>query len=390
MLEESANDLYEHAPCGFLSTTLDGTIAKINTTLLEWLGYDRDELVGRRRFSDLLTVGGKLYHETHFAPLLQMQGEVGGIAFDLRAKDGTRLPVLVTSTVKTRDGEGPRLIRTTLFDARDRRAYEQELLRARQSAEHERDRLRQLVTELQRSLLPLELATPPDMQTAAYYHMASPDEVGGDFYDVFPLGDDRWGFFLGDVSGKGIEAAAVTALARYTLRAAAVYDPDPAAVLGNLNTVLYQEYLTGGTRYCTVLFGILEARGDTGRTVSLVGGGHPYPLLLRADGRADYQPTAGGPIVGVMPVAEFTAKTITLAAGDTLLLYTDGLTDARVDAPGGRYGPEALLRHARALGPTGASAIVSATAELLEGFGDGLDDDAAILALTIEATGPIG
>ena len=60
MLEESANDLYEHAPCGFLSTTLDGTIAKINTTLLEWLGYDRDELVGRRRFSDLLTVGGKL------------------------------------------------------------------------------------------------------------------------------------------------------------------------------------------------------------------------------------------------------------------------------------------------------------------------------------------
>jgi sigma-B regulation protein RsbU (phosphoserine phosphatase) len=259
MLEESANDLYEHAPCGFLSTTLDGTIAKINTTLLEWLGYDRDELVGRRRFSDLLTVGGKLYHETHFAPLLQMQGEVGGIAFDLRAKDGTRLPVLVTSTVKTRDGDGPRLIRTTLFDARDRRAYEQELLRARQSAEHERDRLRQLVTELQRSLLPLELATPPEMQTAAYYHMASPDEVGGDFYDVFPLGDDRWGFFLGDVSGKGIEAAAVTALARYTLRAAAVYDPDPAAVLGNLNTVLYQEYLTGGTRYCTVLFGVLRA-----------------------------------------------------------------------------------------------------------------------------------
>jgi sigma-B regulation protein RsbU (phosphoserine phosphatase) len=390
MLEESADDLYEHAPCGFLSTTLDGTIAKVNTTLLEWLGYNRDELIGRRRFSDLLTVGGKLYHETHFAPLLHMQGEIGGIAFDLRAKDGTRLPVLVTSAVKTGDGGEPQLIRTTLFDARDRRAYEQELLRARQSAEHERDRLRQLVAELQRSLLPLELATPPGMQTSAYYHMASPDEVGGDFYDLFPLGGDRWGFFLGDVSGKGIEAAAVTALARYTLRAAAVYDPDPAAVLGNLNTVLYQEYLTGGTRYCTVLFGILEAGGDGGRRVSMVGGGHPYPLLLRADGRADYQPTAGGPIVGVVPVAAFEATTITLTAGDTLLLYTDGVTDARVDTADGRYGSEAFLEHVRALAPASALTIVAATAELLDGFGDGLDDDAAILALTIGAAGPTG
>ena len=367
-----------------MSTLPDGTIAKINATLLEWLGYDRDELVGHRRFSDILTVGGRLYHETHFAPLLHMQGHVGGIALDLRAKDGTRLPVLVTSAVKTgADGE-PLLIRTTLFDARDRRAYEQELLRARQTAEHERDRLRRLVTELQRSLLPVELATPPGMRTAAYYRMASPDEVGGDFYDLFPLGDDRWGFFLGDVSGKGIEAAAVTALARYTLRAAAVYNPEPAAVLGNLNTVLYQEYLTGGTRYCTVLFGILGAGGDDGRTVTMVGGGHPYPLLLRADGHAGYEPTAGGPIVGVIPVAEFTATTITLAPGDTLFLYTDGLTDARVDSGGGRYGPEALLQHARTLAPSSASEVVAATSRLLDTFGGGLDDDAAILALTVE------
>jgi phosphoserine phosphatase RsbU/P len=384
MLEDSTDDLYEHAPCGNLSTRLDGTIAKINATLLEWLGYDRDELVGRR-FSDLLTVGGKLYHETHFAPLLQMQGEVGGVAFDLRAKDGTRLPVLVTSIVKTGVGGEPLLIRSTLFDARDRRAYEQELLRARQAAEHERDRLRLLVAELQRSLLPVELATPAGMQTAAYYRMASPDEVGGDFYDLFPIGQDqdRWGFFLGDVYGKGVEAAAVTALARYTLRAAAVYNPDPAAVLGNLNTVLYQEYLTGGTRYCTVLYGILERGSDAGRTVRMVGGGHPYPVLIRADGHAQYQPTGGGPMVGVIPVARFVATTVTLAPGDTLLLYTDGLTDARVDSVGGRYGPEALLQHARTLAPANAPAVVAATSRLLDSFGDGLDDDAAILALTV-------
>ena len=85
LLEDSAEDLYENAPCGYLSTLLDGRIAKVNTTLLGWLGYTREELVGRRRFSDLLTVGGKLYHETHFAPLLRMQGEVGGVALELRA-----------------------------------------------------------------------------------------------------------------------------------------------------------------------------------------------------------------------------------------------------------------------------------------------------------------
>lgn len=68
LLEDSAEELYEQAPCGYLSTLMDGTIAKINTTLLEWLGLERSQVVGRMRFTDLLTVGGKLYHETHFAP----------------------------------------------------------------------------------------------------------------------------------------------------------------------------------------------------------------------------------------------------------------------------------------------------------------------------------
>ncbi len=130
LLEDSAEDLYEHAPCGYLSTLLDGQIAKVNTTLLNWLGYERGDLVSRRTFSDLLTVGGRLYHETHFAPLLRMQGEISGIALEMKAADGSRLPVLVTSKVKTGSDGQPLLIRTTVFDARDRRAYEEELLRA--------------------------------------------------------------------------------------------------------------------------------------------------------------------------------------------------------------------------------------------------------------------
>ena len=86
----------------------------------------------------------------------------------------------------------------------------------------------------------------------------------------------------------------------------------------------------------------------------------------------------------MFPNAEFATTTLALAPGDTLLLYTDGLTDARADAPDGRYGPEALLEHARTLSPASASEVVAATSQLLDTFGDGLDDDAAILALTVE------
>ena len=384
LLEDNIEDLYDNAPCGNLSTLLDGTIAKVNATLLGWLGYTRDELVGQRRFTDLLTTGGKIYHETHFAPLLQLQGEVGGVALDLCSADGTRLPVLVTSTVKTSADGQPLLIRSTIFDARDRRAYEQELLRARQDAERERERLQHLVAGLQRSLLPTALPTPPGMQTAAYYHMASPDEVGGDFYDLFALPNRQWGFFLGDVCGKGIDAAAVTAAARYTLRAAAVYNADPAAVLTNLNSVLYQDYRTDRHRHCTVIFGVLTPVQD-GYTATIASGGHPTALLARANGTVSYQPTNGGTLIGILPNARIATRTIPLIPGDTLILYTDGLTEARTDISGARYGNDNLHTFVSSLATSDASTIVTALSELLSGFGRGLDDDAAVMTLGVAA-----
>jgi phosphoserine phosphatase RsbU/P len=382
LLEDSAEDLYEHAPCGYLSTLLDGRIAKVNTTLLTWLGYTRDELVGRLRFADLLTVGGKLYHETHFAPLLRMQGELGGVALELRSSAGVRLPVLVTSTIKTGADGNPLLIRTTVFDASDRRSYERELLRARQDADDERDRLRRLATTLQRTLLPPVLSLVPGMDVAAYYHVASPDEVGGDFYDLFPLADGRWGFFVGDVCGKGAGAAALTSLARYTMRAAAVYDPDPVAVLRNVNTVLHHEYEGDDPRFCTTIFGVLTP-ADDGCAVTLASGGHPPALLLLADGTATYLHTRGGQLIGVLPEAHFVTATRRLSAGDTLVLYTDGLTEARIDADGNRYGELALHELANALAPTTAADAVTALTEVLTGFGEGLDDDTAVLALSV-------
>ncbi|MGW3669278.1 PP2C family protein-serine/threonine phosphatase [Streptomyces sp. NPDC005141] len=386
LLEDSAEDLYEHAPCGYLSTLLDGRIAKVNTTLLDWLGYRRDDLLGRKHFSDLLTVGGRIYHETHFAPLLRMQGEVSGIALELKAADGSRIPVLVTSTVKAGSDGQPLLIRTTLFDARDRRAYEIELLRARKEAELERERLQRLATTLQKTLLPPALANVPGLEVSAHYHIASVDQVGGDFYDLFPLAAGTWGLFLGDVCGKGAAAAAVTSLARYTLRAAAVYDPDPAAVLDNLNTVLNHEYNGTDPRFCTVVFGLLTPDHERGGFhITLASGGHPPALLMRADGSTDYLHTPGGQLIGVLPDAHIATTTVHLAPGDTLLLHTDGLTEAHINAGTGadRYGDDALLDFARTLAPTTASDTIDAIRDLLDTFGTGVDDDTAVLAIHV-------
>jgi sigma-B regulation protein RsbU (phosphoserine phosphatase) len=374
------DDLYENAPCGNLSSSPDGTIVKVNATLLGWLGCRRDELVGRKKFGELLTVGARIYYETHLAPLLAMQGEISGIALDLRTSAGGSMPVLVSSIA------GAGSIRTIVFDGRDRRAYEQELLRARQVAEEEGRRLRHLVADLQRSLLPATLQTPPGLDAAAHYRMASIDEVGGDFYDLFRLDDGRWGFFLGDVSGKGVGAAAVTALARYTLRAAAVYDPDPAAALHNLNQVLYQEYREDA-RYCTVVFGILTIQDDGFRAV-IASGGHPEPLVLRADGTAGQHPTKGR-LVGVFPHSTYTNTVLTAGPGDTLLLYTDGLTEARTGPGKGadeRFGIDAVTRFVTGLAPAGATEVVDAFIGLLNGFGDGLEDDTAVMAIGVPTT----
>jgi PAS domain S-box-containing protein len=135
LLEETAEELYEHAPCGYVSTLPDGTIVKVNQTLLEWTGAARETLVNGTKFQTLLTVGSRIYYETHYAPLLRMQGFANEIAMDVVRGDGRVLPVLVNTRQK-RDADGtPLFNRITLFDSTDRRRYERELLLARRKAE---------------------------------------------------------------------------------------------------------------------------------------------------------------------------------------------------------------------------------------------------------------
>lgn len=157
---------------------------------------------------------------------------------------------------------------------------------APEQAEADRARLQDALAVLQQSLLPASLPSVPGMESAVHYRTASPDRLGGDFYDLFPSDGGRFAFFLGDVCGKGSEAPAVTSLTRYTLRAAALHDPDPVAALTTVNKVLNERYNGGAPRYCTVIYGLLEPDPQAGTVaVHLASGGHPSTLVLRAGAR---------------------------------------------------------------------------------------------------------
>ena len=134
VVEETMEDLYDHAPCGYLSTTADGTIVRVNQTLLDWTGYARDGLVGTR-FQTLLTIGSRIYYETHYGPLLRMQGAANEIALEMICADRRILPVVANSLQRRAPDGTPVFNRITLFDSSDRRRYERELLLARRRAE---------------------------------------------------------------------------------------------------------------------------------------------------------------------------------------------------------------------------------------------------------------
>ena len=384
----SAEDFWEDAPSGHLLAHPDGRIIRVNATLARWLGYDANALCDRM-FTDLLTVAGRILYETHFGPLLQVGGDLNGVTVDVVAADGSRKPLFLTANVKTDATHKPELLRISVVDAADRRAYEAELLEARRQAVREQGRVRAFAETLRRALLPPVLSPPSGLDAADYYNAASVEDLGGDFYDLFPLSRDTWGFFLGDVSGKGVEAAVVTGLTRYTLRAAAVFDDDPVEVLHNLNTVLSQELGGELNRFCTLIYGKLT-RCDNGFDVHLASGGHPPPLLLYADGSAYYADTIGGQAVGMTSEPHFVASQFKLGPGDTLVLYTDGLTEANTGVGHERYDDQgALLRFAKTHAPASAAAIVQAVSGLLEGLGSGVEDDTAVLALGVPPPGAV-
>jgi PAS domain S-box-containing protein len=224
---------------------------------------------------------------------------------------------------------------------------------------------------LQASLLPEELAAVPGWRSAADYRPGQRGtEVGGDFYDLFAL-DGGHMVLLGDVTGMGVSAAALTSLVRHTAKTAAAFDPRPAAVLKHVNDALRQRPRIAPV---TMVCGLLR-----GSTLTLAVGGHPLPLLKRAGRRSEKVGVTGLLLGAVDAYEEAESATIELAPGDTLLIYTDGVTDT--PGPHNRFGDE-RLRAAVDAAPSEPAALLRAVSDALDEFAHGAGlDDRAMLAL---------
>ncbi len=246
------------------------------------------------------------YHSAIVVPLLA-RGRALGVMSLLRMEDGPS------------------------FDADDLVLAEDLARRAALAIDNARlfESTRHLARTLQESLLPARLPQIEGVRIAARYRAAAQgQEVGGDFYDAFALEREGWGIVIGDVRGKGPRAAALTSLARYTIRA--LCDRGAAAVLARLNEAVHREAESLPERFLTAAVAVAHHR-DGGLELELAAAGHPPPLVLRGDGTVE-QTEAGGLLIGVAPTVSYEAQRLWLGPGDALVLYTDGLTDARAPA----------------------------------------------------------
>jgi serine phosphatase RsbU (regulator of sigma subunit) len=239
--------------------------------------------------------------------------------------------------------------------------------------ERARKRSERTVDVLRQSLLPTSLPTIPGCELAVRFLPAQAAElVGGDFYDAFAVSDGRWAIIVGDVCGKGAEAAAITAMARWTLRSLASWSVGPDEALRFLNRAMLGESLEG--RFITVAYLLLTIENGTAR-VSLACAGHPPPILVPASGDPRELPSRGT-LLGVWPDIRLQTMELTLEHGDTILLYTDGVSD-----PG--PGPE--RRPAEALRDRARGAGAGQLADTLERYAtepdDANRDDIAIVAV---------
>ena len=242
------------------------------------------------------------------------------------------LLVAAVAVVFTDSGEGPfategpderLLLSQTLVAVAGMTAL---VLAALTSARHRAEQVvRDVAATLQESLRPPRLPSVPRLDSAAYFRPAGQGHrVSGDFYDVFQAGDGSWAVVMGDVCGKGPRAAALTALARYTLREVAAHEQVPSQVLAGLNDAVGRQ--CQGAEFCTAVYARLDFNGASAK-VTLSSGGHPLPSVLRSDGRVE-QIGEPGTLLGVYPDPALADRTAELRPGEIVVFYTDGLTDA--------------------------------------------------------------
>ena len=253
----------------------------------------------------------------------------------------------------------------------------------------------EIARTLQEGLLPSRLPEIPGVEVGLRYVSAAQVDVGGDFYDLFDATGNSeaessglsssWGVVIGDVVGKGAEAAAELALARYTIRAATMHETRPSAVLADLNEImLRQRRERDDHKFCTVTYARLETEGDAecGVKITVSHGGHPPPLLLKADGGI-YKIGQPGRAIGVFNNANLTEQEARLAPGDALVLYTDSVLEAR-SLNDTFYGEERFMALLRSCVGLDASTIAGRIEDAVLNFQEQVArDDIAVLVLRV-------
>lgn len=238
---------------------------------------------------------------------------------------------------------------------------------------------RHIATTLQESLRPRLVERIPGMELAVRY--AAPGEgieVGGDFYDVFSYGQKRWAVVIGDVSGRGARAAALTPLIKYTVRSEAMHEREPSRILTLLNEAMLQQ--SGEDQFCTVAYSRIDPRDD-GVYITTVCAGHPSPLILRSHGEVE-RLGEPGTVLGAVPEVDLTEHLAELRQGDAMILFTDGAIEARRN--GENFGEARLIASLSECAALGAEAIAERLEQSIIEYSEGsLSDDMVLLVVKV-------
>jgi len=237
------------------------------------------------------------------------------------------------------------------------------------------ERQRRVARSLQEGLLTIDMPLVPGYQVGTVFEAASDEvDIGGDFYDVFDLGEGAFGIVVGDVSGKGAEAAAQTAQVKYVLRAFASRNQAPSSVLFHLNNALTKGFTED--RFATAIYAVLDS---TTRTCQIALGGHPPPLVFHSRTGEVEEISIFGSILGAFPDVQFDQIVISLDPGDALVAYTDGLIETRNEDE--LFGIERARRAVARLAPgRDATQLARALFEEARRFGNVADDTAVLVA----------
>jgi GAF domain-containing protein len=311
--------------------------------------------------------------------ILADPSEIAGVSVPLDAKAAVGVPLLLDEELVGVLHTSSRADRSFGKDEIHllQLAAERMALAIRRTQYHEREH--EIAHLLQQSLLPATLPSIPGIELAVRFRAAGlGTEVGGDFYDAFSVGEDRWALAIGDVCGRGPVAAAVTGLVRNGLRALSVADPSPGAVLSGVNEAMLR---SGADRFCTAVYATVDPVAE-GVRVTLGRAGHPAPLIVRANGTVE--PCAPrGTLLGVFPDIACEEAKVELDPGDAIVMFTDGLTER-----GQWKGDPAELGSILASAGTRSAEDVAAMLESMLDPGAVFDDVAIMVAHAVDpATG---